>query len=419
MKSDYTVLEQEKLIGLLLGCLHLAAERVSAADLTGLGEAEWEAFLALATEQRIRPLLYQRLNERGLDAVVPDRVMAALRAVYRQTALRTMRFQAELAALAQALAAQDVPLLALKGIWLARAVYANPALREMNDVDVLVHREHLPAALDVLTQRGYTPSQEVDIEVNTATMHHLPRFLKADVAGFEIHWSLCRLNRSYSINTDELWERVVPAQIGRVSLLGLAPEDLLLHLCLHTSYQHQFVFGLRPSCDIAAVIERYGIALDWAVVCERARRWRWQRGVYLALRLAADLVGAAVPEDVMAALQPVILDEAILATARQQIFTQKAFSTQTTSRAIALRLQPGILPKLLYARRQLFPPQAALRLLYGRSAIPDWIPLYYATHIGKFIQRYSRTVWNTVTRDRSTLELLERKNVVHEWLSDI
>ena len=43
MKSDYTVLEQEKLIGLLLGCLHLAAERVSAADLTGLGEAEWEA----------------------------------------------------------------------------------------------------------------------------------------------------------------------------------------------------------------------------------------------------------------------------------------------------------------------------------------------------------------------------------------
>ena len=408
---------ENRLIELLLGCLHWEAGHLSAEELAGLNDAGWEAFLALAAEQRIRPLLYQRLTERGLDAAAPEQVLGALRAVYRQTALRTMRFQAELAALAQALAAQDVPLIALKGVYMAHTVYRNPALREMNDLDVLVRRQHLPAAIDVLTQRGYTPAQEVEIEVDMATMHHLPRFFKADVAGFEIHWSLCRLKQSYSIDTSELWERVVPTQIGGVSLFGLAPEDLLLHLCLHTSYQHQFIFGLRPSCDIAAVIERYVDALDWDEVVARTRRWRWQRGVYLALRLAADLVGAAVPEAVLAALCPVDGDGVILATARQQIFTEKAFNRESAARAISLRRQPGIVPKLAYAWRRLLPPPASLRVLYARRVRPNWLPLYYAAHIGEFVQRYSRTIWNSVTGERSTHELLDRKRVVHEWLS--
>ncbi len=329
MKRSPTALEEAKLIELLLGCLHWEAGRIRLDDLAGLSEEEWDGFLALAAEQRIRPLLYQRLIERGLDAAVPERVLAALWDVQRQTALRTMGYQTELAALAMELAAQDVPLIALKGIWLARAIYGNPALREMNDIDVLVRREHLSVAMDILSQRGHTPTQEVDIEIDTATSQHLPRFIKSGVAGFEVHWSLCRLNQPYSIDTGELWERVVPAQIGRASLSGLAPEDLLLHLCLHTSYQHQFIFGLRPSCDIAAVIERYGAELDWAVVVERAQRWRWERGVYLALRLAADLVGAAVTESVLSALRPADLSETVLATARSQLFTEKAFSTET------------------------------------------------------------------------------------------
>lgn len=417
MKSGGTAVAEAKLIELLLGCLHWEAGRVSAGKLSALTDADWDSFLALAAEQRIRPLLLQRLHERRLDAAVPERVLAVLRAVQRQTALRTMRYQAELTALATELAAQNVPLIALKGIWLSHVIYANPALREMNDIDVLVHREHLPIAMDVLTRRGYIPTHEVDIEIDTATSQHLPRFIKSNVAGFEVHWSLCRLNQSYSIDTGELWERVVPAQIGGASLLGLGPEDLLLHLCLHTSYQHQFIFGLRPSCDIAAVIERYARILDWDVVVERAGRWRWQRGVYLALRLAVDLMGALVPQEVLTALYPIGMSEDVLAAARQQIFTQKAFSTETTSRAIALRLQPGILPKLVYARRRLFPSPVTMRTLYSRSVSPQWLPLYYAAHIGEFIQRYSRTIWNTVTRDRSTHELLNRKNVVHEWLS--
>lgn len=72
---------EDRLIELLLGCLHWEAGHLSAQELAGLNDADWEAFLALAAQQCIRPLLYQRLTKRGLEAVVPERVMGALRAV--------------------------------------------------------------------------------------------------------------------------------------------------------------------------------------------------------------------------------------------------------------------------------------------------------------------------------------------------
>lgn len=409
---------EERLIELLLGCLHREAGRVASADLAALSEEEWDSFLALAAEQRIRPLLYQRLNERGLAAAVPEPVLQKLRAAGRRTALSTMRFHAELAALAKALAGQGVPLLVLKGAHLAHSVYANAGLREMNDIDVLLRRDDLPAAVDFLTRRGYVPTQEVEIEVDTATMHHLPRFIKGGVAGFEVHWSLCRLNQSYSIDTGELWGRAAPVSMAGVAFFGLAPEDLLLHLCLHTSYQHEFIFGLRPSCDIAAVIERFGDGLDWEAVCERAQRWRWQRGVWLALRLAVELVGAAVPPAVLARLQPADADDRLVAVARQQIFTEKALSGETTARAISMRAQPTLAGKAAYAWRQLFPSPAAVRTLHQRAVAADWLPLYYAAHIGVFVRRYSRILWRALRGEPSTRQLLDRKEVVRAWLSE-
>lgn len=409
---------EERLIELLLGCLHREAGRVAAADLASLSEEEWECFLALAAEQRIRPLLYQRLNERELTAAVPEPVLQKLRAASRHTALSTMRFHAELAALAKALSGQGVSLLALKGAHLAHSVYATPGLREMNDIDVLLRQEDLPAAVDFLTRRGYVPTQEVEIEVDTATMHHLPRLIKGGVAGFEIHWSLCRLNQSYSIDTDELWDRAAPLEVAGAAFYGLAPEDLLLHLCLHTSYQHEFIFGLRPSCDIAAVIERFGDRLDWEAVCERALRWRWQRGVWLALRLAGELVGAAVPPTVLARLQPADAHDKLVAVAQQQIFTEKALNRATAARAISMRAQPGLAGKAAYAWRQLFPSPAAVRTLHGRAVAADWLPLYYAAHVGVFVRRYSRILWHTLRGEPRTRQLLERKEVVRAWLSE-
>jgi hypothetical protein len=55
----------------------------------------------------------------------------------------------------------------------------------------------------------------------------------------------------------------VPVQIAGCDSLTPSPEDLLLHLCPHISYQNRFAFGLPPSCDIAETISRFDSTLDW------------------------------------------------------------------------------------------------------------------------------------------------------------
>lgn len=419
---------QERLIELLLNCLHWEPGRISADDLAPLTCDEWDGFLSLAAEQRIRPLLYQRLKERGLAEAVPERVLSALQAAQRQTLLRTMRFQAELANLARTLAEQKIPLIALKGIWLAQTVYGNLGMREMNDIDVLVRRAHLPAGAEALAAQGLHTLYEGDIGTDTLTMLHLPRFVKADGTSLELHWNLCSPGQPYFVDTEDVWQRAVPTEVAGTTILGLSPEDLLLHLCLHTSYQHEFVFGLRPSCDIAAVIERYEGQLDWGTFVERALKWRWQRGVSLALRLAADLVGASVPPAVLSALQVAGLDNDLLAIARQQIFTKKEFNHEANSRLLALRQQQGLFPKIAYTWRRLLPPPATMRLLYGlgestrggsaRGESGRWLPLYYMRHIGEYIQRYSIVLWKRAIGDDATSALWNRRRTIAEWLSN-
>jgi hypothetical protein len=52
---------------------------------------------------------------------------------------------------------------------------------------------------------------------------------------------------------------------GHVTALGLGLEDLLLHLCFHTSFQHVFRFGgLRSFCDVATTLDERGPSVDWS-----------------------------------------------------------------------------------------------------------------------------------------------------------
>jgi hypothetical protein len=83
----------------------------------------------------------------------------------------------------------------------------------------------------------------------------------------------------------------------------LSPEDLLIHLCLH-SRLHQFGQGLRPVCDLAIAIRHYQRELDWNKVLCRVKAWRAEQCVYLGLWLGKKLMHAPVPESVLTALRP-------------------------------------------------------------------------------------------------------------------
>jgi len=316
METDYLSASAR----LLCDCLSQHDDRVSRERLARLSPDAWQSLLATSHVQKVSALLYHRLVSRGWVAAVPPAALTVAQRACRETAAVNLRLYGELAAVTAALRARDIPVIVLKGAHVASAVWGDASLRQMGDIDLLVHAHDLERAAEVVTAQGYALHGPYRMAAILKTSHQLPAFVKPGGATIELHWNIVPPGLACAVDPGELWERATPAGIPGIAARGLGPEDLLLHLCLHTSYQHLFGFGLQPSCDIAETIRRYRDTLDWPRVTANVRRWKSGPGVYLALRVAADLVGAAVPDAILEDLRPVAFDEALLTEAAAQIF---------------------------------------------------------------------------------------------------
>jgi len=388
-----------------------------AANLAALSPERWQDFLELAARQRVTSLLWHHLKQKNLDKVVPEAASASLHDAYRRNTMNNLLFNGELRLLLSALQTENIPLIMLKGIMLANAVYENIGLREMNDIDVLAQPEHLNKIADILIGMGYSPLQPFCTNVAMQTRHHLPRFIKKGYAAFEIHWNLTNPDKHYHINAHGLWERAVPIQIASYQTLTLSHEDMLLHICLHTSYLHPFTFGLRPFCDIAETINHFSSTLDWQTVADRAISQKWQRGVYLVLRLAVELTGASVPDDIMRKLQPPDVSDLILETARTQIFTDKYFANTTMSAPFAQLLESRrFSDKIKIFRQRVFLPKAEIA---NRYSVPIRSLRIYGCYLHRFfniIFHNIRTFKNFKKNDLCVKNLVQRIKLLDDWM---
>ena len=191
---------------------------------------------------------------------------------------------------------------------------------------------------------------------------------------------------------DELWNRAVPVTVAGCAALALAPEDMLLHLCLHTSYQHQFAFGLRPSCDIAEIAHCFRETLDWNGLVERADHRGWRRGVYLAFVLANELAGAGIPDHVLESLRPVDMTgqevDQEVGMARQQIFTDKHEVNAVPLHLADLLQSPSWGGKARIFWQRVFLPRNILADCYGVPADSWGIYLCYPRRVFDVLRRH-------------------------------
>ena len=409
----------QKITDLLLDCLHQDAGRVTPDRLASLTREEWQLLLTFATQQRVSGLLYHRLKSRGWEAALPEETLQALQQVCLRNAARNLGFYGELKRIVSALHAGDIPVVVLKGAHLAGVVYGNLALREMGDIDLLVRQTSLARAAGELQKAGYRPARPFWIEAICATSQHLPKFTKPGAATIELHWTIAYPTSPITVDLDGLWERARLAAIDGIEVLTLCPEDLLLHLCLHTSFQHRFTIGLRALCDISETVRYYRDDLDWEQVQVRARRWGAGRCAYLTLRLARELVGAGVPADVLSALEPDDLDPGFVTWARDRLLTHRGRTLPLSSNLVRIWEADGLRGKVANFLKFTFPSRETMAAMYPASPSSKRIYLYYPVRLVDVLLRYTRTAWRLLRRDEATIALSERQdrgNALVDWL---
>ncbi|MFO1429077.1 MAG: nucleotidyltransferase family protein [Candidatus Competibacteraceae bacterium] len=397
----------------LVKCLTWDAAEL-APYLADLSVARAEALVTQAASQGGGPWLRDRLIAQQLFNALPAAVRDNLDAQYFDNTARMAARYHELGVILERLAEQRIPVIALKGIYLAKAVYPQPGLRPMSDMDLLFRAADLEASQTLLLQLGYTQKGVArPLADALPNMQHLPPFERPGATNIEVHLRIEGPSAPFSIDYDGVWERARPWPLGGRPLLALAPEDLLLHLCLHATYHHRFRIGLNALLDISRVAQVE--PLDWDLFIERAGNWGAELPSFLGLSLAQRLVRASIPGAALAALAPREPVDAILAIAARTILDERvedrshdALKDALVSRHNYLKMLDELnamsswRAKLGFILAKAFPSRTVLESPYPRFEGSGWVRVMYGMHwlvlAGRFARRMGRAkrYWQTL-----------------------
>jgi hypothetical protein len=246
----------------------------------------------------------QGVAGRAADALAPllEPVhRAKLQGHLRRHALRHIGYLRLLEKFGTALDDANVTWVVLKGPVLAELSYQG-TVRGYSDLDLLVPAHQLREAVAALAEVEVTfAERNWPLLVSDATGEVLMAYRQAPL--IDLHWHLVNkrsARQRFALPSDELLERRRRVALGTVDAWVLQPTDFAAHVALHAALsgaQPTDTPRLRCLLDIERTVANQ--APDWELLVRRCRDWRVGLPVSVALNRAREILGAAVPEDVV------------------------------------------------------------------------------------------------------------------------
>lgn len=262
---------------------------------------DWSLVLELAEYHGVVPLLYRNLSAVASD-LVPGEPLAQLRKRAQAGALLNRSLAKELLALCEAFQAHGVPVIPIKGATLAVVAYGDLALRDFTDLDLLVPQSALAESQAVLRSQGYKrrAASEGPGETNHNEGPYHVYIKRRALSRVDLQWVMAHQHFVFRLDRPELWARQVAIAFENQTVPGLAPEDLLIVLCVHGS-KHAWEH-LKWVCDVAELVRSHP-DLDWNQIFVHASTWRCRRMLCLGLAVAHLLLDAPLPASVRERLE--------------------------------------------------------------------------------------------------------------------
>ena len=302
-----------------------------------LQSMNWDTVYKKSTEWHIAELLYKIIKKQAsfLKTLnIPKPFLETMRLKYFMSCLAYDSMFKSLYEVLEVFHKAGIKVLLLKGSHLAQFVYQDAGVRPMGDIDILVRKEDLSKAENLLLQMGYENQQE---NAKAGSHHlHLPYFIHPEGKVYlELHWTITKPIWKFNIDIEGIWERAKAVKKDGIDMLVFSLEGLLLYLSLHATYQHHLMtLGLVPFCDIAAIIHNaashnqipikkggeggcektytkkevftqeyysYCSEIDWDNLQARAQEWGIAKYLNLSLYLSHEIFGTSVPDGTIAA----------------------------------------------------------------------------------------------------------------------
>lgn len=340
---------EEQLI--LLSAGTVACRQSAAGQIDGLLTAvDWSLVTDLLRRRRLLPLLGPRLAELAGDRAGDEfatGVTQALDAGRRQGVFLQMIAERVRAVLAD----EGICCTALKGPALSEALYGDPGRRPSSDIDLLVARERLHEAVQVVCRLGYrAPTDYVD-ERGLPLLHFALIHERDQLPPVELHWRIHWYEQSFA------QERLLAPSAGLTSAWRPAPIDELAALLLF--YARDGFIDLRLATDLGACWDVFGASLRPGALDELIGAYPELKDVLLvAGRVAEKTVGLPLDR---------LTESGARLSSRGRIAVRMASPHPHVSRS-QLYADMGLIDGLLappggfnaFVRRQIIPPREVL-----------------------------------------------------------
>ena len=376
---------------LILCCARVREDPERAAQIRVLlqGGMDWAYVLRAARGHGMAPLLFWHLNATRPEAV-PTAVLDLLRSDFYANNLRNLLLTGELLRLLNVFEGRGIPAIPYKGPVLAAVAYGNLALRQFIDLDILVHKQDVSRARELLISLGYRPDHQLTRGQEAALFRTERQYVfthEDKGSKVELHWAIMPRFLSVSLDPERLWKRLERVSLGGDSVPTLSAEDLLLILCVHGSVHLWERLGWV--CDVAELVSaRKG--MNWAQAAEQAAAQGSERMLFLGLFLANDLLGAALPEEILQKVKANSVVRTLAGQVQERLFLEPGDPPRVFEQTFFyLSMRERLQDKIRYCIRLATNINA---FDWALVPLPSYLfPLYYVIRpirlIGKYVRR--------------------------------
>jgi hypothetical protein len=305
-------------------------------------------YLETLRQHKLTPLLYQTLTSFPRKEVGNVPLFGELRRDYLSQLRRYRIQEKETHQLVEVLDAAGVDVIFLKGADICHRLYDDPATRPMADVDIFISPADLERTRNALTHQGYRLAPwDLDPQpgFNTRFDYDITFLSPSGALPIDLHWEIRQVGTYYRLPYTPLRNRAVSWDLRGLSASLLAPEHVLMHLCLH-SFDELESASILKIVDLDRALSRW--PLDWDLFMKDAVRFGIQGPVswiFIKMaRLRPGVIPGAVLEQ-LAAYRPGWMEKYIL---RRELAGLLLASVAALWRYLPVRVWPEFLKGKLW-----------------------------------------------------------------------
>jgi len=246
----------------------------------------WDNIENLAKRNGVAPLIYKTLTHKKLAQFVPEAVLKRFSKYYYQSLTLNLYLLANLKTVTDKFAEANIETIILKGALLSTFVYGDIGLRPMSDLDILVRKQDIEKAVEVLLSLQYTTEIVYQGNFQQSRFHQLAPFVSSDKhTMIELHRHIVSDDLPYNIDITKYWSNSVVYQANDLTTCRFSAENLLQHLCVHIEKHYDEGIRYGWLCDIAELVKKYNSEINWNYLISSSFEQNIVQAVYKNLLL--------------------------------------------------------------------------------------------------------------------------------------